>query len=154
MTVAAEVKSWTDEAFMALPQDGQRYELANGEVVEISNSGMEHGYLASVLTIQLGGYIQSHKLGAICDSSTAFTLKNGNKRSPDISFISRDRLTGFSRPPQGFFKGAPDLVVEILSPGNTVEEMHQKVVEYFENRTRLLLIKHFTKSNVNEQSEG
>lgn len=138
MTVATEAKTWTDAEFMALPRDGHRYELVNGEVVDMGNSGMEHGYLACVLTVKLGGFIQANKLGAICDSSTAFTLKNGNKRSPDIAFISRERLKGLSRPLRGFFEGAPDLVVEILSPGNTVEEMHQKIVEYFENETRLL----------------
>lgn len=138
MTVATEAKIWTDEEFMALPSDGHRYELVKGEVVDMGNSGMEHGYLACLLGAELTAFVRQNKLGVICDSSTAFTLKNGNKRSPDISFISRDRLKGLSRPPRGFFEGAPDLVVEILSPGNTVEEMHTKIVEYFENDTRLL----------------
>lgn len=138
MTVAIEAKTWTDTEFMALSSDEHRYELVNGEVVDMGNSGMEHGYLACVLTIKLGSFVQSNKLGVICDSSTAFTLKNGNKRSPDIAFISRERLKGLSRPLRGFFEGAPDLVVEILSPGNTIEEMHQKIVEYFDNGTRLL----------------
>ncbi len=133
---------WADQAFMALPDDGHRYEVVNGELVDMGNAGMEHGYIASILTIKLGGYIQINKLGAICDSSTAFTLKNGNKRSPDISFVSRDRLQGLSRPPRGFFQGSPDLVVEILSPGNTVEEMHEKIVEYFENETKLVWVIH------------
>jgi Uma2 family endonuclease len=138
MTVKTAAKNWTDAEFMVLPEDEHRYELVNGELIDMGNSGMEHGYLACILTVQLGGYIQANKLGVICDSSTAFTLKNGNKRSPDISFISRDRLQGLSRPPKGFFEGSPDLVVEILSPGNTVAEMHEKITEYFENETRLL----------------
>lgn len=138
MTITTESKAWTDEEFMLLSDDEHRYELVDGELVNRGNSGMEHGYLACILTIKLGGFIQANKLGAICDSSTAFTLKNGNKRSPDIAFIGRERLQGLSRPPQGFFQGAPDLVVEILSPGNTVQEIHSKIVEYFENGTRLL----------------
>ncbi len=137
-TNCTTTKTWTDDQFMALSSDGHRYELVNGELVDMGNSGMEHGYIACMLTIKLGGFIQSQKLGIICDSSTAFTLKNGNKRSPDLSFISRERLQGMTRPLSGFFTGAPDLVVEILSPGNTVEEMHTKIVEYFENETRLL----------------
>ncbi|AFY62194.1 Uma2 family endonuclease [Synechococcus sp. PCC 6312] len=138
MTVALESKTWTDAEFMDLPSDGHRYELVNGEVVDMGNSGMEHGYFASILLAELTIFVRKNKLGAICDSSTAFTLKNGNKRSPDIGFIGRERLRGLSRPLRGFFEGAPDLVVEILSPGNTVEEMHQKIVEYFANGTRLL----------------
>ncbi len=56
MTTATEKKTWTDEEFMALSGESDRYELINGELVNIGNSGMEHGYLASNLTIFLGGY--------------------------------------------------------------------------------------------------
>lgn len=141
MTVASEQKIWTDEKFMALPEDG-RYELVNGELVEMGNSGMEHGWIASNLIISLGGFVRSHKLGVICDSSTAFSMKNGNKRSPDVSFVVKDRLQGMKRLPKGYFQGSPDLAVEILSPNNTVEEIHDKIVEYFENGSRLVWVAH------------
>lgn len=86
MTIASEQKIWTDEQFMALPED-ERYELVNGELVNIGNSGMEHGNIASNLIFFLGGTVRSQKLGVICDSSTAFTMKTGNKRSPDRNAI-------------------------------------------------------------------
>ncbi|MGB3493501.1 MAG: Uma2 family endonuclease [Elainellaceae cyanobacterium] len=142
MAFSTESKIWTDEEFMALSNDGQRYELVDGELVDMGNSGMEHGYVACILTIVLGGYIRAHKLGVMCDSSTAFSLKGGNKRSPDFSFVVKNRLQGLSRPPRGFFQGSPDLAVEILSPSNTVEEIHRKIVEYFENETRLIWVIH------------
>jgi Uma2 family endonuclease len=133
---------WTDEAFMALPQDGHRYELVQGELVDMGNSGMEHGWIASILNGLLFDFVRTHKLGVICDSSTAFAMKSGNKRSPDVSFIAKARLVGLRRLPKGFFAGSPDLAVEVLSPGNTVEEMHSKLVEYFENDTRLVWVIH------------
>ncbi len=142
MTIAAEQTIWTDEAFMALPEDGHRYELVNGELVDVGNSGMEHGYIASNLMIFLGGFVRSHKLGVMCDSSTAFAMKAGNKRSTDISFIAKERLQGIKRLPKGYFQGSPDLAVEILSPNNTVEEIHDKIVEYFENGSRLVWVIH------------
>jgi len=142
MTITNVTKVWTDDEFMALSSDGHRYELVDGELVEMGNAGMEHGYLACLLVAELMAFVRQNQLGVVCDSSTAFTLKNGNRRSPDIAFISRDRLKGLSRPTRGFFAGSPDLVVEILSPGNTVEEMHTKIVEYFQNETRLLWIIH------------
>ena len=46
MTISTKKKVWTDAEFMALPKDGHRYELVNG-----GNSGMEHGYVACILTI-------------------------------------------------------------------------------------------------------
>ncbi|HBE52101.1 MAG TPA: hypothetical protein DDW76_25850, partial [Cyanobacteria bacterium UBA11369] len=77
---------------------------------------MEHGRIGSLLGGFLAIYVLEHKLGIVCDSSTAFTLKNGNKRSPDVSFVAKERLKGLKRPPRGFFQGSPDLAVEILSP--------------------------------------
>ncbi len=47
-----------------------------------------------------------------------------------------------SRPPRGFFQGSPDLAVEILSPSNTIEEIHEKIVEYFDNDTCLVWVIH------------
>ena len=141
MTVAAENKIWTDEEFMALPRDGN-YELVNGDLVDVGNSGMEHGVLGAFLAGTLLTYVRRDRLGVICDSSTAFTLKNGNKRSPDVPFVAKERLKGLKRLPKGYFQGSPDLAVEILSPGNTVEEIHQKIVEYFENGTRLVWVIH------------
>ncbi len=137
-----EKKVWTDEEFMALPKDGHRYEIVNGELVDMGSSGALHGYVCSTIVILLGAYIRTHKLGAIFDSSTAFKLKNGNRRSPDISFFAKERLQGMTELPTGFLGGAPDLAVEVLSPGNTVEEIHDKLVEYFENGTRLAWIIH------------
>ena len=142
MTISTEKKVWTDEEFMALSKDGHRYELVNGELVDRGSSGMEHSYIACILGAFLATFVRQHKLGIVCDSSTAFTLKNGNKRSPDVSFVSKERLKGLKRPPRGFFQGSPDLAVEILSPSNTVEEIHDKIVAYFDNDTRLVWVIH------------
>jgi Uma2 family endonuclease len=142
MTVTVEPKAWTDEAFMALPKDEGPYEFVNGEVIHIGNSGMEHGNIGMFLGGAIEIYVRSKKLGATCDSSTAFTMKSGNKRSPDVSFVSRERLQGLKRLPKGYFQGAPDLVVEVISPSNTFEEIHNKLVEYFESGCRLAWVVH------------
>jgi Uma2 family endonuclease len=136
MTTASEKKVWTDAEFMALPDSG-RYELVNGELMDMGNSGMEHGFISSVLNIRVGSFVLTHRLGIICDSSTAFALKSGNKRSPDFSFIAKERLQGLKRLPKGYFQGAPDLAVEVISPSNTFEELHEKLTEYFDNGCRL-----------------
>ncbi|XHX76417.1 MAG: Uma2 family endonuclease [Stenomitos frigidus ULC029] len=142
MSIATEKKTWTDEEFMALSSNGHRYELIDGELADMGNSGMEHGGIGSFLGGLLAIHVRQRKLGAVCDSSTAFTLNNGNKRSPDVSFVAKERLKGLKRPPRGFFQGSPDLAVEILSPNNTVEEIHDKIVEYFENATQLVWVIH------------
>lgn len=139
--VITEKKTWTDEEFMALPKDG-RYEIVNGELIDMGNSGALHGNIAIILSSALFAVVNAQKLGVLLDSSTAFKMKNGNRRSPDISFFAKERLQGMTELPSGFLEGAPDLVVEVLSPGNTVEEMHDKLVEYFDNGTRLAWMIH------------
>jgi Uma2 family endonuclease len=133
-------KIWTDEEFMALPDDGHHYEIINGELIDMGNSGALHGYVCSTLMILLGGYVRQHNLGAMLDSSTAFKMKNGNKRSPDIAFFAKERLQGIAVLPSGYLEGAPDLAVEVLSPGNTVEEINDKLTEYFDNGSRLVWV--------------
>jgi len=135
-----ETKVWTDAEFMALPDDGNRYELVKGELINLGNSGALHGYIAIILSAALFALVTSRKLGVLLDSSTAFTMKNGNKRSPDIAFFAKERLQELEELPTGFLEGAPDLVVEILSPGNTVAEIEDKIAEYFANGTRLLWV--------------
>ncbi len=136
----SEEKIWTDDEFMALPDDGHRYEIVNGQLLKMGNSGALHGYICSLLLFALMGCVLPKKLGVILDSSTAFKMKNGNKRSPDISFFAKERLQGMTELPTGFLEGAPDLAIEVLSPGNTVEEIDDKLVEYFENGTRLVWV--------------
>jgi Uma2 family endonuclease len=135
-----ETKVWTDAEFMALPDDGNRYELVKGELINMGNSGALHGYIAIILSAALFGLVTSRKLGVLLDSSTAFTMKNGNKRSPDIAFFAKERLQGLEELPTGFLEGAPDLVVEIFSLGSTIAEIEDKIVEYFANGTRLLWV--------------
>jgi Uma2 family endonuclease len=133
-------KVWTDEEFMALPKDGHRYEIVNGELIDMGNSGALHGNLAIILSSALFATVNAQKLGSLFDSSTAFKMKNGNKRSPDISFFAKERLQGMTELPTGFLEDAPDLAVELLSPGNTVEEIETKITEYFDNGARLVWV--------------
>ncbi|MFN6065781.1 MAG: Uma2 family endonuclease, partial [Pseudanabaena sp.] len=120
-TPITDKKIWTDAELMALT-DGNCYELVDGELVNMGNSGALHGYTCSILVMALMNYILPRQLGIILDSSTAFTMKNGNKRSPDISFVSKEKLKGLTELPDGFLDGSPDLAIEVLSPNNTISE--------------------------------
>jgi Uncharacterized protein conserved in cyanobacteria, COG4636 len=137
-----EGRSWTAEAFMALSKEGHRYEVVDGKPIDMGSAGALHGYVCSLLLSALTSYVLSKKLGVVLDSSTAFKMKSGNWRSPDISFFAKERLQGMTELPTGFLEGAPDLAVEVLSPRNTVEEIHDKLVEYFENGSRLVWLVH------------
>jgi Uma2 family endonuclease len=141
-SAAVPRKIWTDEEFMALPDDGNRYEVVNGELVAVGSAGAKHGYYVSLIHILLGAYVRSQKLGFTFDSDTSFKMKSGNRRSPDCSFFSKERLRSLGGIPKGYIEGAPDLAIEVLSEANTVGEIHDKIVEYFENGSRLVWVIH------------
>jgi Uma2 family endonuclease len=65
-------------------------------------------------------------------------LAPGLVRNPDVSFIARDRLVDGKLPAEPIATIAPDLAVEILSEGNTSQEMDRKLREYFNYGTRLV----------------
>lgn len=139
---AASRKIWTDEEFMALPEDGNRYEVVNGELVTVGSAGAKHGYYVSLIHIILGSYVRSQRIGFTFDSDTSFKMKSGNRRSPACSFFSKERLQSLGGIPRGYIEGSPDLAVEVLSDANTVGEIHDRLVEYFENGSRLVWIIH------------
>ncbi len=58
MTLASDQKIWTDAEFMALP-DGDRYELVNGELITVGNSGMEHGEIGAFLAGSLSLHVRA-----------------------------------------------------------------------------------------------
>jgi len=141
-SATASGKIWTDEEFMALPDDGNRYEVVNGELIAVGSASARHGYYVSLIHIILGAYVHSQKIGFTFDSDTSFKMKSGNRRSPDCSFFSKERLRSLGGIPKGYIEGSPDLVVEVLSEVNTVGEIHNKIVEYFENGSRLVWLIH------------
>ena len=101
-----------------------------------------HGDICAELLTALRTYATAQRLGAVWDSSTGFWMKNRNCRAPDISFVARQRLTalGFRRTTRKFFPGAPDLAVEVLSPGNSRREVDQRLEDFFASGTRIAWI--------------
>ena len=141
-TVETPPKNWTEAELQALPEDGFVHELVNGQLVMSPKNNFQHGDIASRLFLALGNHAQRHRLGIVLDSSTGFWMRNRNCRAPDISFICRQRVKslGFKPSTQSFFPAAPDLAVEILSPGNTRGEIDGRLKDFFESGARLVWI--------------
>jgi Uma2 family endonuclease len=88
---------------------------ANGEILIMSPTGGETGKRNSELIIQLGLWNRETKLGVVFDSSTGYILPNGANRSPDVSWIKKERweqLTNEQK--QKFIPLVPDFVVELM----------------------------------------
>lgn len=123
-------RSTASELF-EMPDDGFRYELVKGELRKMSPSGSEHGAIVVNITVLLGQHVKANKLGVCFGAETGFKISSDpdTVRAPDVSFVRRERIpeTGI---PKKFWQGAPDLAVEVVSPGDTYNEVEDKVGQW------------------------
>ena len=133
-------KQWTEKELLRLPKDDGKYELVNGELELMSPAGFEHGQICMRLGACLTVHVENHKLGCVADGQTGYWMNSGNLRSPDVSFVSKARLAVLERLPTGFFKGAPDLAVEVFSPGDRTKQLNEKIADYFASGTRMVWV--------------
>jgi Uma2 family endonuclease len=131
-------KIWTDAELLALPKDGHKYELVNGELVMSPARFFKHGRIVTRLIVRLATYVDQNKAGETFEGQSGCRMKSGNLRCPDISFLTRKRLEAIEPAQQeDFLNGSPDYVVEVLSPSDTVKDIAEKMAEYFDNDTKL-----------------
>src|SRR5687767_13896021 len=127
-------KLWTDEEILDLPQDSYSYEEVDGELVMSPKNNPQHGNICVRISARLLQFAEAHNAGEVFDSNTGYWMVNRNLRAPDVSFVAATRLPRQS--PRGFFEGAPDLVVEVLSPTNTRRELDERLRDFFESGTK------------------
>lgn len=115
----------TAEELLRLPDDGQLHELIKGELLTMSPPGAEHGVVTMNLAFLLAQHVRPRKLGLLFAGDTGFKLESDPDTvlAPDIAFIRSDRVGVL---PKGYHSGAPDLVVEVLSPGDRRGKVEEK----------------------------
>jgi Uma2 family endonuclease len=139
MAVQEKLYTAADLLELSAADDTKRYELVKGVLVEMSPTQRPHNALTVELLRLLANHVRSGRLGEIGGPDAGFTLTRDpdTVRSPDVSFVSKGRLTPME---DGYYTVAPDLAVEVASPGNSKTEIHEKVVEYFQAGTRLVWV--------------
>jgi Uma2 family endonuclease len=112
-------------------------ELVDGILVE-KTTGIPEAFLASVLIRILGTWVADRRLGCVLGPAGMLRLAPGLVRIPDVSYVPWGRFPNRQLPDSPMLELAPDLAVEILSPGNTRQEIEAKLRDYFASNVLLV----------------
>lgn len=103
----------TYEDYVALPDDGNRYEVIEGELCLVPAPNRKHQKIALKLARLIGNFLDGKSLGDVYISPLDVVLSNINVLQPDVLYVSNDRLNILT---DAGVAGAPDLAIEVLSP--------------------------------------
>ncbi len=131
----------TDEQFYGLCRanpDVKFERSAIGELIVMAPTGGETGTYNSEINADFVIWNRQTRLGKVFDSSTCFKLPKGGERSPDVAWVALERWNTLTREQQRKFPPiAPDFVLELLSPTDSLEKTQAKMQEYMKSGVRL-----------------
>lgn len=111
---------------------------AKGEIMIMSPTGGETGKCNAKLISRLVVWNEQSQLGEVFDSSTCFLFPNGANRSPDLSWIKRERWDTLTLEEKEKFPPiTPDFVLELISPSDRLSEIQEKMQEYIDQGVKL-----------------
>jgi Uma2 family endonuclease len=137
--MATRAQATVDDV-LRLAAAGERYELIDGELVPMSPTGYEHGEIETYASWVLTNHVLSRRQGRVVGGEVLFRLDPSGTiaRAADIAFVRRERHPQVNR--SGPFDGAPDLAVEIVSPGDSAKDVQEKVETWLAHGTLAVLV--------------
>ncbi|MFN6561012.1 MAG: Uma2 family endonuclease [Nostoc sp. ChiSLP01] len=141
LTLKLDTVHLTDEQFYQLCQNNRELQFertAKGELIIMPPVGGESGNREADLIIDLGIWNRQTDLGYTFSSSTIFKLPNGADRSPDVTWVQRERWEALTPEQRRKFPPiAPDFVIELRSATDNLETLRQKMQEYLDAAVKL-----------------
>ncbi|MFN0096046.1 MAG: Uma2 family endonuclease [Dehalococcoidia bacterium] len=134
-------RSYTPEEFLRL-EDPIRWEMLDDGTLQERNMGMRSDEVSGAAIELLRGFVYPRKLGVVFGGGTGLQIFAGRPlRVPraDAGFISANRLPGGGAF-EGHLQAVPDLLVEVVSPRDTVQDVENKVKEYLSAGVRLVWV--------------
>jgi Uma2 family endonuclease len=113
--------------YAALPDDGRRYELHEGELSVTPSPGTRHQRVKANLFDVLRHHVRDHQLGELFDAPTDCILSDTTVVQPDILFIDAQHV---SRVSERAIEGSPTLAIEVLSPSTVRIDRRRKTPLY------------------------
>lgn len=121
--------------FETIPDEGYRHELVAGYVVAEPFPTFLHDRVRGRVERLLYGFVTPRSLGEVfADVGYLLAERPDTVRGPDVSFVTKARLEDADE--RRWFRGAPDLAVEVLSPSNRPAQIHAKIADYLAAGTR------------------
>jgi Uma2 family endonuclease len=122
----------TIDDLIAIPEDGIRRELENGELIALESSSVEHQTILGNIAYAVSIFLQTHKLGKAYFAPVDVVLEPHKVLIPDLVFVTTERLEIVKRK----IEGAPDWVVEVLSDSTRKRDLHAKRDTYLKHGVR------------------
>lgn len=131
----------TADELLHMPDDGFRYELVRGELRRMNPAGNVHGRVAMSFAWRLARHVEENRLGTVYAAETGFRLSSDpdTVRAPDVAFVSRARVEAIGDI-EGFWPEAPDLAVEVISPGDSYSDVEEKVFGWLDAGTKMVVV--------------
>jgi len=143
--IVPDVGPMTIDAYEALPDDGWIYELVEGVLVRMPQSGGEASAIAARLLIRLGAYVEERGLGELTGEAGGYNFSDLGQPDtglgPDVAFVRAERVATLTS--EQYVKAwplAPDLAVEVASPNHYHPGMAIKAKHYLDAGVRLVWI--------------
>jgi Uma2 family endonuclease len=128
-------------AFMAFCQENPEIRIernTSGQIIAMPPTSSETGRINASIAGELYIWNRTHRPGVVFDSSTGFHLSNGADRSPDTSWIKKERWEALTTAQKTKFAPiAPDFVVELRSADQSIHDLRSKMEEYISCGVRL-----------------
>jgi Uma2 family endonuclease len=139
--MSTEVQLMTADELLAMPDDGFCYELVKGELIRMPPPGHIHGRVTMRVAGPLYQHVIANNLGIVYAAETGFLIHQNpdTVRAPDAAFVQQQRVDSAGEI-EGYWVGAPDLAVEVVSPSDSVGYVEDKVAEWIEAGSRLVWV--------------
>ena len=139
----AKNKLLTAEDLLRLHSQGVKGELIDGVLCETVAAGAEHSFIGIRLGGEIGLHARRHRLGRVGGTDGGVLIQRGpdTVREPDIFFVSAERLPLDVRV-RGYLEVMPELVVEIVSPGDSPQDIREKIDMWLEHGVSMAVIVH------------
>jgi Uma2 family endonuclease len=110
--------------------EDKRYELDDGELIEMTRPAYKHNRVLGILFGELHVYFRKHRTGEALISENLYALSANTRRAPDVAIILGDRKDELND--SKVIPIVPDIAAEVLSPSETPRMIHRKLKQYFE----------------------